>query len=98
MRRKKNYLDYILNPLELLRTRKVLHVNPTVTHHRRETVTPHIMLHDYDRNAYTHFELKDIRESFPHLDTPNITWINIAYPNFGRRRLYACKFPIRAWR
>lgn len=74
---KRNYLGYIINPLELLRTKKVLHVNPTVIRQRIEEPLTKIFMFEYDRTNFISFELKNIEESFTHLDSPGITWINI---------------------
>jgi hypothetical protein len=35
----RNYLSYLINPLELLRTKKVLQVNPTAAPERKEPET-----------------------------------------------------------
>ena len=72
-----DYLSYILNPLELLRTKKVLHVNPTVASPRKESEQIKIFVHDYDA---THFEVRDIKaitESFSYLTSATTTWINL---------------------
>lgn len=74
---KKNYLDYIINPLELLRTQKVLHVNPTISRQRIVEPVSKIFLFEYDQSNVVSFEFKNIEESFPHLDSPGITWINL---------------------
>ena len=44
----RNYFSYLLNPLELLRTKKVLQVNPTVTPVRIEPELLKIFVYDYD--------------------------------------------------
>lgn len=73
----KNYLDYILNPLELLRTKKVLHVNPTIPPTREEPADIKITVYEYDKNKWECIDLKDISECFAFLHTSSNTWINI---------------------
>lgn len=72
-----NYLSYLLNPLELLRTKKVLRVNPTIVSQREEPGEIKIFVHDYDIAHFDVKELKSVSESFPYLDSPTITWINL---------------------
>lgn len=77
MARKKTYIDYILNPLELLRTKKVLHVNPTVTHKRKEPEQSAIFLIDYSPAHHEFKKLESPEDCFPYLDSPGISWINM---------------------
>ena len=77
MEDKKNYLDYILNPLELVRTKKVLRVNPTITPTREEPAQIKIIVYEYDRNISECLSLNTIEETFRFLDTGANTWINI---------------------
>ncbi|MEO8770478.1 MAG: magnesium/cobalt transporter CorA [Ferruginibacter sp.] len=77
MRPTKKYLDYILNPLELLRTKKVLHVNPTIAPSREEPAEIKITVYEYDKNKSECIELKSISECFSFLHTTSNTWINI---------------------
>ena len=55
----RNYLSYILNPLEMLRTKKVLQVNPTVAPERKEPEELKIYVYDYDS---TDIEVKELNE------------------------------------
>ncbi len=71
------YLSYLLNPLELLRTKKVLQVNPTVAAPRTELEEIKIFVHDYDSTTFLVKELKSVSESFPFLNSPTTTWINL---------------------
>lgn len=73
----KNYLDYILNPLELLRTQKVLHVNPTVMPERKHTTETNIMAYEYNVDKEDSFSLKKVEDCFPFLNTASNTWINV---------------------
>ncbi len=72
-----DYLSYLLNPLELLRTKKVLQVNPTVASPRAEPEEIKIFVHDYDLSHFRVKELKSVKECFPFLDSPTTTWINV---------------------
>ena len=71
------YLDYILNPLDLLRTKKVLQVNPTAVPLRTEPTEIIITVFEYDKVNVAKHSLKKIEEVYPFLQSPSITWINI---------------------
>ena len=73
----KKYLSYLLNPLELLRTKKILQVNPTIIAARKEPEEINIFVYDYDVIKADVKELKNIPECFPFLDSPKTTWINV---------------------
>ncbi len=77
MKEKRNYLDYILNPLELLRTKKVLQVNPTATPVREELVEPKIFVYEFDKEKSECIQLKNVEDCFNFLSTTSNTWINI---------------------
>jgi magnesium transporter len=73
----KKYLSYILNPLDLLRTKKVLQVNPTVDPPRTEPEEVKIFVYDYDASTVKVGDLKDVPECYTYLDSPKTTWINV---------------------
>jgi magnesium transporter len=73
----KQYLDYILNPMELLRTKKVLHVNPTVEPSREEPTSPVISVYDFNKETLANHKINKIEETYQYLKTDTITWINI---------------------
>lgn len=73
----RNYLSYLFNPLELLRTKKVLQVNPTVASPRKEPEEIKIFVHDYDNSHFLVKEMASVSESFPYHNSPTITWINV---------------------
>ena len=73
----KNYLEYILNPLDLLRTKKVLHVNPTVMPERKLTTEAVITAYEYGVDKMDSFSLKQVDDCFPFLHTSSNTWINV---------------------
>lgn len=72
-----NYFSYILNPLELLRTKKVLHVNPTIISSRKEPESIKVSVYDYDNTQLTIKELGKVEDCFSFIDTKTISWINI---------------------
>ncbi len=74
---KRNYLDIILNPLELLRTKKVLKVNPTIEPERKEPEEIQIIVYEFDKNATQCITVKSVEDCFRFLNTPSNTWINI---------------------
>ncbi len=73
----KKYFSYLLNPMELLRTKKVLQVNPTIAAPRQEPDEIKIFVYDYNAAQAEVKELKDVPECFPFLDSPKTTWINV---------------------
>lgn len=73
----KKYFSYILNPLELLRTKKVLQVNPTIASPRKEPEAIKIFVYDYNAASADIRELKEVPDCFPFLNSPKITWLNI---------------------
>jgi magnesium transporter len=73
----RKYISYLINPLELLRTKKVLHVNPTVAATRTEPEETKIFVYDYDHKNIEIKELSGVPECYPFLDSPKITWINV---------------------
>jgi magnesium transporter len=72
-----NYLSYLLNPFELLRTKKVLHVNPTAIPERREPEELKIYVYDYDANTIDTKELSGVKSCFEYVDSPKVTWLNV---------------------
>ena len=73
----KKYFSYIFNPMDLLRTKKVLQVNPTIAAPRIEPEETKTFVFDYNATQAEMRELKDIPECFPFLDSPKITWLNV---------------------
>jgi magnesium transporter len=71
------YISYILNPLDLVRTKKVLHVNPTVPPIRKEPEKLKIFVYDYNDTNIELKELSDIKECFQYVSSPKVTWINV---------------------
>ncbi len=73
----KKYLDFILNPATLLRTKKVLQVNPTAAPTRTEPEKSFITVFDYSKENSVCIQLDNIEEAYSYLTTPTTTWINI---------------------
>jgi magnesium transporter len=73
----RNYFSYLLNPLELLRTKKVLQVNPTIASSRVEPEEIKLAVHDYTAAHYDFKELKTAPDCFPYIDSPSVSWINV---------------------
>ena len=73
----KRYISYILNPMDLLRTKKVLHVNPTVIATRNEPDEIKLFVFDYDAAQADIKELSNVPESFHYLDSLKTTWLNV---------------------
>ncbi|MEO6730446.1 MAG: magnesium/cobalt transporter CorA [Ferruginibacter sp.] len=75
--RTRDYLSYLLNPLELLRTKKILHVNPTAIATRQEPASTHLFVYDYNAQNIEIKELSDVPSCYAYIDSPTITWLNI---------------------
>lgn len=73
----RNYISYILNPLELLRTKKVLHVNPTIAPARKEPEEIKIDVYDYDATSIEIKRSTQVKECFYYAESPKATWINV---------------------
>ncbi len=73
----RNYISYIFNPLELLRTKKVLQVNPTVAPTRKEPEELKIFVYDYNATSFEVKEFSDVPSCFAYADSPKTTWINV---------------------
>ncbi len=71
------YFSYLLNPLELLRTRKVLTVNKPVIAERKEPEHTSIFVFDYNGANITFQKLNNVPECFPYIDSPLVSWLNV---------------------
>lgn len=72
-----DYLSYLLNPLELLRTKKVLQVNPTVVSQRVEPEETKITVYDYNGSHIDIKEIKVIPDCYRYIDPETVSWINV---------------------
>ncbi len=71
------YISYLLNPLELLRTRKVLTVNKPVIAERKEPEHTSLFVFDYDAANMSFKQMNNVPDCFPYIDTPSVSWINV---------------------
>lgn len=71
------YISYLLNPLELLRTKKVLQVNQPVIAERKEPEETSVFVFDYDAVNITSKQLNHVPDCFPYIDSPTVSWINV---------------------
>lgn len=72
-----DYFSYLLNPLELLRTKKVLQVNPTVDSQRKEPDQTKFTVYDYNINKIEIKELEKVKDCYPYIDPATVSWINV---------------------
>jgi magnesium transporter len=73
----KKYISYLLNPLDLLRTKKVLQVNPTIPSPRQEPEEIKIFVYDYSAGLLDTKELSEVPDCFKYKESPTTTWLNI---------------------
>lgn len=71
------YFSYLLNPLELLRTKKVLQVNPTVLSDRKEPEEVKFFVYDYNAEKIDIKELTKATDCFPYINSDTVSWINM---------------------
>lgn len=71
------FLNPLLNPLEILRTKKVLKVNPTIISGRIEPEKTKLFVFDYDAEQVDFRKLDNIEDCFKFIETPAISWINV---------------------
>lgn len=77
MNRSKHYLQKILLPFSISRTKQIVKVNPTVLPQREEAKGISISVFDYDAETVEERKLNTINECFSCLDNNKITWINV---------------------
>lgn len=70
-------ISYLLSPLELLRTKKVLQVNPTAPAQRIEPENTKVFVFDYDLAGVQTKEFADILPCFSFKTSGKTTWINV---------------------
>ena len=71
------YLNILINPLELLRTKKVLQVNPTLEPQRKEPEQTKIFVYDYDSEGVKTEEVTSLPACYKFLDSAKASWINV---------------------
>ena len=73
----RNYFSYLLNPLELLRTKKILQVNPTAIATRKEPEAVKLFVYDFDNQNIEIKELPTVPSCFSYINSPTTTWLNV---------------------
>ena len=71
------YLSLLINPLELLRTKKVLQVNPTIPAKRKEPAETKIFVYDYDSMDVKVEQVSSLPACYKYLDSAKASWINV---------------------
>lgn len=77
MKRSRKYLDYILNPLDILRTKKVLQVNPTIAPKREEPQNIRITVYEFDKQKSECFEFTQAKDCLKFISSASNVWINV---------------------
>jgi magnesium transporter len=77
MGKRSSYLDLVLNPFNLLRTKRILNINPTAVPLRKEPDHINLYVYDYDLENLHQEKLKDVKEAFHYKHSASITWINV---------------------
>lgn len=73
--RNKRYLS-LIKPFEILATKKVLQVNPTIAPSRKEPEKTLISVYEYNNSEVKLEQLENVEDSYKYLLSPNISWIN----------------------
>src|SRR3982751_1215005 len=71
------YLNLLINPLELIRTKKVLQVNPTLEPQRKEPEQSKIFVYDYNADEVKTEEVTFLPACYKFLDSSKASWINV---------------------
>ncbi len=74
---KKSFFNYLISPFGSISTKKVLQVNPTISSNRNEVGEVVVFLVEYNSDSCIFKKLDSIEESYKHLHTKEISWINI---------------------
>ena len=71
------YLSLIKKPFDLISTKRVLQVNPTVDPVRKEPEEIKIFVYDYNSDGAKEQEVNNVTGCYPYLDSSKVSWINI---------------------
>ncbi len=71
------YLSLLFNPLDLLKTKRVLQVNPTIAAQRIEPSKIKIFVFDYNNEEVKEEEITSLPACYKYLDTAKASWINV---------------------
>ena len=75
--RQAKYLNILKYPLDLIRTKKLLQVNPTIPATRKEPEQVRIFVYDYNGKEVNEHKVENVADCYKFLDSPKISWINI---------------------
>ncbi|MEP6616461.1 MAG: magnesium/cobalt transporter CorA [Ginsengibacter sp.] len=75
--RSSKYLALVRSPLDLIRTKKLLQVNPTLEPLRKEPAQIKIFVFDYNSESVEEHEVKNLVDCYKFLDTKKVSWINV---------------------
>ena len=73
--RNKRYLS-LIKPFEILATKRVLQVNPTIAPSRKEPEKTLISVYEYNNAEVKLEQLENVEDCYKYLNSPNISWIN----------------------
>ncbi len=71
------YLEYIINPFNIFRTKEILKVNPTIIPDRVEEIPTKIFVYDYNSTELNETPVSKVEDSFHYLQTNKVSWINV---------------------
>jgi magnesium transporter len=71
------YLSLIKKPFDLITTKKVLQVNPTIAPVRKEPEYSKIFVFDYDNSEVKEKEVKNVVDCYKYIDSLKVSWINV---------------------
>lgn len=77
MRNANSYLDLVLNPFNLFRTKRILNINPTVIPQRIEPEEINLFVYDYDAENIHEERLKKVEDCFAYKHSNRVTWMNV---------------------
>jgi len=71
------YLALIKKPFDLLSTKRVLQVNPTIAPARHEPDQIKIFVYDYNAEEVKETEVKFVPDCYKYFDSTKVSWLNI---------------------
>jgi magnesium transporter len=71
------YLSLLKNPFDLITTKRVLQVNPTLDPARKEPEQIKIFVYDYNSKEVNEKEVKFVPDCYPYFDSSKVSWLNI---------------------
>ncbi|HMO33088.1 MAG TPA: magnesium/cobalt transporter CorA [Lacibacter sp.] len=77
MSKTNSYLDLVLNPFNLLRTKRILKVNPTVIPERKEPEQIRLYVYDYNAEDLYEAKMENVKECFPYKHSKTVSWVNM---------------------